>query len=134
MECLLDMMHGLSDDMREIKDRVSSIERTLFASPSPVPVVRGIAAQRGGRITRSKTAALNSRRRPVVARTSDESESNAPSQPTTSDFSADTDREPDDEDDVELDTIDISQTEKRALQVSKSLLSLLPPNQNRRDM
>ncbi|KAJ7131016.1 hypothetical protein C8R44DRAFT_871559 [Mycena epipterygia] len=113
MECLLDMMHQLSSDMREVKARISRIETTLFDSPSPVPVVRGIAAQRGGRITRSKTS---SRRRRVVANGSDGSESNAPSQTTTTDFSTDTDREPNDDDGVELDEIDISKTEKRALQ------------------
>ncbi|KAJ6613101.1 hypothetical protein B0H10DRAFT_256067 [Mycena sp. CBHHK59/15] len=113
MDCLLDLMHTLRDDVREVKGRVSNIETTLANLHGPSPAVRGIAAQRGGRITQSKTAATN-RRPPVIASGSDESD--APSQPTTTDFSTDTDREPDDEDGVELDAIDISKTEKRALQ------------------
>jgi hypothetical protein len=120
MDHLLDMMQRLHDDMREVKGRVADIETTLANLHAPAPPVRGITAQRGGRITRSKKAATN-RQPPVVASGSDES--NAQSQPTTTDFSTDTDREPDDDDDgVELNTIDISKTEKKALQVSRKLI------------
>ncbi|KAJ7937972.1 hypothetical protein B0H13DRAFT_1851924 [Mycena leptocephala] len=117
MDRLLDMMQMLLNDNAELKERVSSVETTLSELQSPSPA-RGIAAQRG-RITRSKRGAPSSRRPQVP----DESDV-ATSQSTTTDVSMDSDIEPQrtDEDGVDLDGIDVTKKEHRALQsyVSKT--------------
>ncbi|KAJ6529261.1 hypothetical protein B0H19DRAFT_1242834 [Mycena capillaripes] len=118
MDRLLDMMQMLLNDTAELKERVSSVETTLSELQSSSPA-RGIAAQRGGRITRSKRGALSSRRPQVP----DESDVGA-SQSTATDVSMDSDIEPQstDDDSVVLDGIDVTKKEHRALQsyVSKT--------------
>ncbi|KAJ6534241.1 hypothetical protein B0H19DRAFT_1323832 [Mycena capillaripes] len=112
------MMQMLLNDTAELKERVSSVETTLSELQSSSPA-RGIAAQRGGRITRSKRGALSSRRPQVP----DESDVGA-SQSTATDVSMDSDIEPQstDDDSVVLDGIDVTKKEHRALQsyVSKT--------------
>ncbi|KAJ6629619.1 hypothetical protein B0H10DRAFT_1986071 [Mycena sp. CBHHK59/15] len=112
MDRLLDMMQRLLDDTAELKERMSFVETTLFEVQTSSPA-RGIAAQRGGRITRSKSGAPSSRR----SRVADESDV-ATSQSSTTDVSMDTDIEPQsmDEDGVDLDAIDVTDKEHRALQ------------------
>ncbi|KAJ7247962.1 hypothetical protein C8J57DRAFT_1522527 [Mycena rebaudengoi] len=118
MDRLLDMMQLVLKDTAELKERVSVIETTLSQLQSHPPA-RGMAAQRGGRITQSKRAALRSRQSQLITR-----RSNDESDAETLDLSTGTDREPEsaDDDGVDLDTIDISKPERRALQsyVSKT--------------
>jgi hypothetical protein len=112
MDRLLDMMQRLLNDTAELKERVSFVETTLSELQTSSPA-HGIAAQRGGRITRSKRGAPSSRR-PRVADEADITTSES----STTDVSMDTDMEPQsmDEDGVDLDAIDVTDKEHRALQ------------------
>ncbi|KAJ7668842.1 hypothetical protein B0H17DRAFT_1335884 [Mycena rosella] len=125
MDQLVDMMQALLQDNVEMKQRMASLEDAILPLTTFEPI-RGIAALRGGRIARSRNASSRSVP-PHVAQLSDDSGDNpidpsprgrAPSQ-TGTDASTDTDLAPDrvDDDGVELNVIDLSASEKRALQV-----------------
>ncbi|KAJ7280700.1 hypothetical protein C8J57DRAFT_1220002 [Mycena rebaudengoi] len=115
LDQLLDMMQMLLHDTGELKERVASIEGTLAQSAtSDSAPTRGFTAQRGGRITQAKTrAAARSTHQPRDVH------DHPPIDPSLSGTTTDdTDREPEslDEDRVELDSVDLTQTERCALQ------------------
>ncbi|KAJ7269140.1 hypothetical protein C8J57DRAFT_1609340 [Mycena rebaudengoi] len=115
LDQLLDMMRMLLHDTGELKERVASIEGTLAQSAtSDSAPTRGFTARRGGRITQAKTrAAARSTHQPRDVH------NHPPIDPSLSGTTTnDTDREPEslDEDRVELDSVDLTQTERRALQ------------------
>ncbi|KAJ7232941.1 hypothetical protein C8J57DRAFT_1250297 [Mycena rebaudengoi] len=115
LDQLLDMMQMLLHDTGELKERVASIEGTLAQSAtSDSAPTRGFTAQRGGRITQAKTrAAARSTHQPRDVH------NHPPIDPSLSGTTTDdTDREPEslDEDRVELDSVDLTQTERCALQ------------------
>ncbi|KAJ7216808.1 hypothetical protein C8J57DRAFT_1482995 [Mycena rebaudengoi] len=124
LDHVLDMLHTLLNDNAEIKGRLSSLEATL-AQPRPPNPVRGVAAQRGGRIVRNKqrAAAAGGHRQ----RHSDDDEVIDPSLlSSATEFSTDTEApesESVEEDGVVLAVIDISEEEKRALQSNHTNLS-----------
>jgi hypothetical protein len=124
MDQMLEMMQTLLSDTAELKERISSVEGALFERLQPSIPVRatGIAAQRGGRLTRSKRGAFAATRPPAnhgAVPSLEDSDSDT-SQPTTTDASTDTDHDPGsvDDDGVTFQVLDISPSEKRALQVS----------------
>ncbi|KAJ7710879.1 hypothetical protein B0H17DRAFT_1190558 [Mycena rosella] len=120
----MDQMQALLQDNVEMKQRMASLKDAISPLTTFEPI-RGIAALCGGRIARSRNASSRSVP-PHVAQLSDNSGDNpidpslcgsAPSQAGT-DASTDTDLAPDsvDDDGVELNVIDLSASEKRALQ------------------
>ncbi|KAJ7300683.1 hypothetical protein DFH08DRAFT_946357 [Mycena albidolilacea] len=122
MDQVLEMMQTLLSDTAELKERISSVEGALFERLQPSIPVRatGIVAQRGGRLTRSKRGAFAATRPPAnhgAAPSLEDSDSDT-SQPTTTDASTDTDHDPGsvDDDGVTFQVLDISPSEKRALQ------------------
>ncbi|KAJ7255558.1 hypothetical protein C8J57DRAFT_1655040 [Mycena rebaudengoi] len=105
----------LLHDTGELKERVASTEGTLAQSATlDSAPTRGFTAQRGGQITQAKTrAAARSTHQPRDVH------DHPPIDPSLSGTTTDdTDREPEslDEDRVELDSVDLTQTERRALQ------------------
>jgi hypothetical protein len=60
MDRMLEMMQTLLSDTAELKERISAVEGALSERLQPSIPARatGIAAQRGGRVTRSKRGAL----------------------------------------------------------------------------
>ncbi|KAJ7292020.1 hypothetical protein C8J57DRAFT_1589010 [Mycena rebaudengoi] len=117
LDQLLDMMQMLLHDTGELKEPVASIEGTLAQSAtSDSAPMRGFTAQRGGQITQAKTrAAARNTHQPR------DIHDHPPIDPLLSGTTTDdTDREPEslDEDRVELDSMDLTQTERCALQHS----------------
>ncbi|KAJ7837877.1 hypothetical protein B0H14DRAFT_2588968 [Mycena olivaceomarginata] len=116
MDHLLDMMHAIMNDNAETKALLTSLETTLARwQPPPSTTVRGVAAQRGGRIIRGKQRATAARgcAKPV----SDESD-NEDIDPSlldyTTDLSTDTDdpqSESADEDGLVLAEVHLSDAE-----------------------
>jgi hypothetical protein len=93
MDILMNMVQRLFDDNTEIKQRLGVLETGGIPPSRPSPVSRGIAAQRGGRITEAKT---RGQRRRVTVVGGGGSENNIPIDPaldgsSASDFSTDTD-------------------------------------------
>ncbi|KAJ7698201.1 hypothetical protein B0H14DRAFT_3654909 [Mycena olivaceomarginata] len=122
MDRMLEMMQTLLSDTAELKERISAVEGALSERLQPSIPARatGIAAQRGGRVTRSKRGALGATRPPArhgATPSSEDSDSDT-SQPTTTDASTDTDHDfgSVDDDGVTFQVLDISSSEKRALQ------------------
>ncbi|KAJ7853064.1 hypothetical protein B0H14DRAFT_3655775 [Mycena olivaceomarginata] len=122
MDRMLEMMQTLLNDTAELKERISAVEAALseHLQPSIPARAAGIAAQRGGRVTRSKRGALGATHPPAshgATPSSDDSDSGT-SQPTTTDASTDTDHDfgSVDDDGVTFQVLDISPSEKCALQ------------------
>ncbi|KAJ7789017.1 hypothetical protein B0H14DRAFT_3892136 [Mycena olivaceomarginata] len=122
MDRMLEMMQTLLSDTAELKERISAVEGALSERLQPSIPARatGIAAQRGGRVTRSTRGALGATRPPArhgATPSSEDSDSDT-SQPTTTDASTDTDHDfgSVDDDGVTFQVLDISSSEKRALQ------------------
>ncbi|KAJ7798282.1 hypothetical protein B0H14DRAFT_3156978 [Mycena olivaceomarginata] len=93
MDVLMNMVQRLLDDNTEIKQRLGVLETGGISPSTPAPAKRGIAAQRGGRITQAKTRA---QRRRVTVVGGGGSENNIAIDPaldasSASDFATDTD-------------------------------------------
>ncbi|KAJ7898909.1 hypothetical protein B0H14DRAFT_3124291 [Mycena olivaceomarginata] len=116
------MMQTLLSDTAELKERIYAVEGALSERLQPSIPARaaGIAAQRGGRVTRSKRGALGATCPPAShgATPSSEDSDSDTSQPTTTNASTDTDHDPGsvDDDGVTFQVLDISPSEKCALQ------------------
>ncbi|KAJ7305666.1 hypothetical protein DFH08DRAFT_1054933 [Mycena albidolilacea] len=105
MDVLMNMVQRLLDDNTEIKQRLGVLETGGISPSTPAPAKRGIAAQRGGRITQAKT---RGQRRHVTAVGGGGSENNIAIDPaldasSASDFAIDTDYPSDNPSDVATD-------------------------------
>jgi hypothetical protein len=145
----MNMVQRLLDDNTEIKQRLGVLETGGISPLTPAPANRGIAAQRGGRITQAKT---RGQRRRVTVVGGGGSETNVTIDPaldasSASDFATDTDY-PSDNDNpsdaatgyrsdastdhlsnacdsagpIALNSLDLSDTELRLLQVNEQSL------------
>ncbi|KAJ7609569.1 hypothetical protein DFH06DRAFT_1308864 [Mycena polygramma] len=108
-EQLLDMMQLLLNGQAELTQRISNVESELYQLRQPSVPDRGIAAQRGGRITRSKRATSGHLRPRVTTPTSDGSDLDSTQPASTTDAS-------DDDDGLTIDALELSKPEKRAIQ------------------
>jgi hypothetical protein len=118
MDGVVEMLQRILHTTAELNERVTGIESILsqLQTAAASPPSRGLGAQRGGLVTRSRAAAT----RPAhsaTARGSDESDV----APSTTDTGTDT------ETDAEDLAGDLAKTERRALQVSTSMTFPVAP-------
>jgi hypothetical protein len=121
------MVQTLLNDVAELKEKVTSLETSISRPQHPTPV-RGLAAQRGGRILRSKRAMPSSPRRHVPTPGSDESDDDMSRPTSTTDFSTDTEREPESFDEDGVDLACLMQTGLRLRQLFATLLLFCEPS------
>ncbi|KAJ7782581.1 hypothetical protein DFH07DRAFT_764713 [Mycena maculata] len=126
MHMIVDMMHTILQDTNELKERVTAIEARIKPS-NAITATRGVAVWRGGPATRSmsKAAPSGHERLRTPGSEIDPALMGAASD-TTTDASGDTDyeRESVDEDEVGMNDMSLSSTEKRALRVRKFVSTL----------